>query len=81
MKNTAGKIEEMFTEITFAEERDIRYPRNNSGCFTDWCDNLFTAVTFGGAGEFDTARDFMGGGTGGGKFAGYCLSGFCTGRA
>ena len=82
MKNIARRIEEMFIEIAFAEEREINHLKKISGRFTEGLDKHFTAITFAEAGEFDTARDFMGGGDGGGKStAGYCLTGFCAGRA
>lgn len=82
MKNIARSIEEMFMEVAFAEEREINHLKKISGRFTEGLDNHFTAITFAGAGEFDMARDFMGGGSGGSKStAGYCLSGFCAGRA
>lgn len=81
MKNMARRIEEMFVEVTFAEEREIRQLKNISDRFTEWIDNHFTAVTFAEVGEVDTARDFMDAGSGGGKSnVGYCLSGFCAGR-
>lgn len=82
MKNIVGRIEEMFIEVAFAEEREIRRLKNISGRFTEGLDNHYTAITFAEAGEFDMARDFMGGGDGCSKStAGYCLTGFCAGRA
>lgn len=80
MKNIARIIEEMFVEIAFAEEREISCLKNISGRFNERLDNHFTAITFAEAREFDTAGDFMGGGSGSSKStAGYCLSGFCEG--
>lgn len=82
MKNLSGRIEEIFIEIAFAEERESGQLKNISGRFTEWFDKHFTAITFAEAGDFDTARDVMGGGSSGGKHTvGYCLPGFCTGRA
>jgi len=82
MKQLARRIEEMFIEIAFAEERETSHLKNISGRFTEELDNHFTAITFAEAGEFGTAKDFMGGGLGGSKRpAGYCLSDFCAGRA
>jgi len=82
MKNIAGRIEEMLIEVAFAEEREISYLKNISGRFTEGLDNRFTAMSFAEAGEFDMAADFMSGGHGCGKnTVGYCLYGFCGGRA
>ncbi len=82
MKAIARRIEEMFAEIAFAEEREIGHLRNISGRFSEWVDNHFTAITFAEAGELDAARDLMGGDSGGSNSAaGYCVSGFCTGSA
>jgi hypothetical protein len=82
MKAIARRIEEMFTEIAFAEEREIGYLKDISGRFTEEFDNYFTAITFAEAGELDAARDLMGGDSGGSnRTAGFCVSGFCTGSA
>lgn len=82
MKDIARKIEDTFTEISFAEERNVGFPRNISGCLTERLDALFAAIAFAEAGEFDTARNFLSGGTrDGGRSAGYCLPGFCAGGA
>ncbi|MHB8879887.1 MAG: hypothetical protein ACYC69_00090 [Thermodesulfovibrionales bacterium] len=82
MKHLTSRIEEVFMEIAFAEEREIRHITNGSGCFAEWLDDLFTAITFAEVGEFDEAQNIMGGGSRGSRNSvGYCLPGFCTGRA
>lgn len=82
MKDITGRLQDLFMEIAFAEERDIRLLKNISGRFAERLDKLFAAITFAEAGEFDTARIFLSGRTGdGGRSAGYCLRGFCVGRA
>lgn len=81
MKNIAGKIEEIFIEIAFAEEREIRYLKNISGRLTELLDDLFTAITFAEVGEFDTAQNIMGGGSDGRRPVEYRLPGCCAGRA
>ncbi|HET6513643.1 MAG TPA: hypothetical protein VFG09_00635 [Thermodesulfovibrionales bacterium] len=74
--------EKMFVDIAFAEEREIRHMKNISGRFTVRIESLFTAITFTGAGELNTARDFMGGDSGDSKRpVGCCLPDFCAGRA
>ncbi len=67
MKDIRGRIEDVFTEIAFAEEREIRLLKNISGHCAERLDELFTAVTFAEAGEFDAARRFIGGDAGNNK--------------
>ncbi len=82
MKNLGRKIEDIFIEIAFAEERDIGHLKNISGRYTERLDALFTAVTFAEAGEFDAARLFIGGGSGNSKrHVERRLERFCAGRA
>jgi len=82
MKDIAERIEKLFVDIAFAEEREIARLKNSSSRFTERLDTLFTAVTFAEAGEFDTARDYMGGDSGdSGRPVVTCLHGFCAGRA
>ncbi len=82
MKDIARKIEDIFTGIAFAEERDIRLLKHISGSYAERIDALFTAVTFAEAGEFDSARSFMGGGSGNSKrHVERRLPRFCAGRA
>ena len=83
MKNLARRIEELFIVIAFAEEREINSFKAVAGCLTEWLDNYCAAITFAEAGEFDAARDFIGGGSGDRGYRGgeYCVPGFCAGRA
>ncbi|MBI5740737.1 MAG: hypothetical protein HZA16_08445 [Nitrospirae bacterium] len=82
MKNLTRKIEDLFMEITFAEEPGTNHLKNSSGRFSDWLNDIFTAITFAEAGEFETARNVMGGGHGDGRNAvEYCLHGVCEGMA
>lgn len=59
MKSIGKRIEDVFTEITFAEERII--PVGVTGgrkAETAW-DRTFTAITFAEAGEYEKALDFL----------------------
>ncbi len=72
----------MFTEIAFAEERDIRHLKKFASPYAERLEVLFTAITFAEAGEFDPARRLMGGGTGSSKrHVERRLPRFCAGRA
>ena len=82
MRSAARMIEDIFVEIAFAEEREVRYLRNISGSLTEWLDDLFTAITFAEAGEFNTAQNSMCGGSGNRRRPAGCrLPGFCANRA
>lgn len=82
MKTISGQIEKLFIKIAFAEERKIVHLGNRPGRLGGWFHNLFTAITFAEAGEFDTARDLMGGDSGNSRRrSGSHFTGFCASRA
>ncbi len=82
MKDIARRLEDLFIEIAFSEERDVRLLKNISGRFTERVDELFTAITFAEAGEFNAAKRLIGGGAGNSRrHVERSLQRFCAGRA
>ena len=61
MKDLTKKIEEVFTKITLAEdgvENTGQVLKEQGGFVDDW-DDIFVAITFAEAGEFETARQIL----------------------
>lgn len=55
MTNIARKLEELFTEITFAEDRVFSPARKALRKIGQKIDDIFIAITFGEVGAFDGA--------------------------
>ncbi len=86
MKELAKKLEEMFINITFAEEREFRSAREALRKFAQKIEDTFTAIAFAEAGEFETAASYINkdGQAPRSRHAGYPTRRFtklCTGRA
>ncbi len=59
MKELAKKLEEMFINIAFAEEREFRSAREALRKFAQKIEDTFTAIAFAEAGEFETATSYI----------------------
>jgi hypothetical protein len=59
MKKLTRKLEELFTDITFAEERAFKPAQKATGGFTQTIENFFTAVAFSEAGEFEIEKGYI----------------------
>ncbi len=59
MKKATGQIEELFINITFAEDREFASIKDDLKNIEDKLDNTFTAITFAEAGEFRSAARYI----------------------
>ena len=55
MKKMAGRLEEMFTDITFAEDREFKAPGDALKKASQTIEDTFAAIAFAEAGEFEAA--------------------------
>jgi hypothetical protein len=70
------------TAGVFAGARNVGYLKQVTGRFTQQSDNFFAAITFAEAGEFDTAKAFIGRDSGDCRRpVGSCLPGCWVGKA
>jgi hypothetical protein len=60
MKKLWGKLDELFTEITFVEERDFRFLRDDLKKAAEGVEDAFTAVAFAEEGQVDVATNDTG---------------------
>ncbi len=59
MKKLARQVEDLFLDITFAEEREFRSAREALRKFEQKIEDTFTAIAFAEAGEFETAASYI----------------------
>jgi hypothetical protein len=59
MKTLTGKLEELFVNITFAEEREFSAAREAFRKVVQKGEDTFTAIAFAEAGEFETAANYI----------------------
>lgn len=87
MTNLARRLEELFTEITFAEDRVFSPVQKVLRRVGQKIENTFTAIAFAEAGEYDIARSSLNNKDGEGpkhRKSGYRHKRFtklCSGRA
>jgi hypothetical protein len=86
MTKLARKIEELFVDITFAEDRIFNPAQEGLNKVAQKIEDTFTAIAFAEAGEFETAKDYINkdGEVCKSRRSGFSSGGFskpCTGRA
>ena len=86
MEKIAGRLEEMFTDITFAEGREFNAAGDALKRASQMIEDTFVAIAFAEAGEFETAASYinMDGEAPRSRRAGYPSRRFnklCSGRA
>jgi hypothetical protein len=86
MTKLARKLEGLFVDITFAEDRVFNPAQESLIKVAQRIEDTFTAIAFAEAGEFETAISFInkGGEAPKGRWSGYRTKGFsrpCAGRA
>ena len=59
MTKLAKKMEELFTDITFAQDREPKSVSEYLEKVSQALENVFTAITFAEAGEFETAVTYI----------------------
>ncbi len=59
MKKLTGKLEDLFVNITFAEEREFNAAREALKKTSQKIEDTFTAVAFAEAGESETAANYI----------------------
>ncbi len=59
MTNLTWELEELFINITFAEEREFCAAREAFKKVGQKIEDTFTAIAFAEAGEFETAANYM----------------------
>jgi hypothetical protein len=59
MKKLTGKLEELFINITFTEEREFTAAREALKRASQKIEDTRTAITFAEAGEFETAVSYI----------------------
>lgn len=59
MKKLAKKLEEMFINITFAEDREFDSVKEALKKVAQKTEDTFTAIAFAEAGEFETAASYL----------------------
>jgi hypothetical protein len=59
MKTLTKKLEELFIEITFAEDREFKTVREALKTVAQKIEDTLTAVAFAEAGEFETAANYI----------------------
>jgi hypothetical protein len=59
MTRLAKKMEELFTDITFAEDREFKSVRELLKKGNEALEDVFTAIAFAEAGEFETAVTYI----------------------
>jgi hypothetical protein len=86
MKKLAHKIEEIFTDVAFAEDREFKPVKGLLKDFTARLEDIFVAITFAEAGDTKTARNIINKsnyGSGQKHEVYYCgkrFPGLCTGK-
>ena len=86
MTKLARKLEELFVDIAFAEDRVFNPAQNAPSKVVQKIEDTFTAIAFAEAGEFEMAKDYINkdGEVPKGRCSGYQPKGFsrpCAGRA
>ncbi|MFZ2198876.1 MAG: hypothetical protein WAV13_14145 [Thermodesulfovibrionales bacterium] len=88
MTKLARKVEELFVDITFAEDRIFNPAQEALNKVAQKIEDTFTAIAFAEAGEFEAAKSYINKNTDGeapkSSWSGYHPGGFskhCTGRA
>ncbi len=59
MTRLAKRMEELFTDITFAEDREFKSARKFLNKSSQALENVFTAIAFAEVGEFETAVTYI----------------------
>jgi phenylalanyl-tRNA synthetase alpha subunit len=59
MKRIAKRLEDLFINITFAEEREFSNARNAVRRLAEKIEDTFTAIAFAEAGEFESAARYI----------------------
>lgn len=59
MRKTAKRLEELLTDITFAEEREFNSAKEALMTLAEKIEDAFIAVTFAEAGEFAAATSYI----------------------
>jgi hypothetical protein len=85
MIKLAKKLEELFVDITFAEDRAFNHSRKVPGKVAQKIEDTFTAIAFAETGEFETAMSYINkdGEAPKGRWSEYRSKGFskpCAGR-
>jgi hypothetical protein len=86
MTKLARKPEELFVDMTFAEDRAFNPAQEAPSKVAQKIEDIFTAIAFAEAGEFEMAKDYINkdGEAPKCRRSGYRTKGFlkpCTGRA
>lgn len=61
MKQLARRLEELFIDITFAEDREFDSVKRASSKVAVGSEDTFTAIAFAESGEFETAASYING--------------------
>ena len=86
MTQLARKLEELFVDITFAEDRIFNPAQEGLSRIAQKIEDIFTAIAFAESGEFDIAKSYINkdGEACKYRWSGFSSGGFskhCTGRA